>query len=104
VGIISITALMMEGVRTYKLSVHSNESSTRRYIPEGSKLRARSRENLKSHLATLYGRILKVGGLCALLSKAEDDTKITIFFKSLGAKEGNKPVNVTDHVDWVRCL
>jgi hypothetical protein len=42
-------ALMIEAVRTFETSVYSNET-TRRYIPEDSKLHTRSRENLKSHL------------------------------------------------------
>jgi hypothetical protein len=44
----STIALMMEAVRTSETSVHSNET-TRRYIPEDSKLHTRRRENLKSH-------------------------------------------------------
>jgi hypothetical protein len=38
----------MKAGRTSETSVYSNESA-RRYIPEGSKLRTRRRENLKSH-------------------------------------------------------
>jgi hypothetical protein len=41
-------ALMMEAIRTSEMLVHSNET-TRRYIPEDSKLHTRRRENLKSH-------------------------------------------------------
>jgi hypothetical protein len=41
--------LMMETVRTCETSVYSNET-TRRYIPEGSYLHTRRRENLKSHM------------------------------------------------------
>jgi hypothetical protein len=51
----SIIALMMEAVRTSETSVSFNVS-TRRYIPEDSKLHTRRRENLKSH----------EGGLCFL--------------------------------------
>jgi hypothetical protein len=40
---------MMEAVRTSETSVYSNET-TLRYIPEGSQLHSRSRENLKSHI------------------------------------------------------
>jgi hypothetical protein len=40
--------LMMEPVRTSETSVHFNVT-TRRYIPEDSKLHIRLRENLKSH-------------------------------------------------------
>jgi hypothetical protein len=40
---------MMETVRISETSVYSNET-TRRYIPEGSDLNIRRRENLKSHL------------------------------------------------------
>jgi hypothetical protein len=40
---------MMEAVRTSETSVYSNQT-TRRYIPEGSNLYIRSRENLKSHI------------------------------------------------------
>jgi len=41
-------ALMMEAVRTSETSVNFNVT-TRRYIPEDSKLHTRRRENLKSH-------------------------------------------------------
>jgi hypothetical protein len=39
---------MMKAVRTSETSVHFNVT-TRRYIPEDSKLHTRRRENLKSH-------------------------------------------------------
>jgi hypothetical protein len=39
---------MMEAVRTSETSVHF-KVTTRRYIPEGSKLHTRHRENVKSH-------------------------------------------------------
>jgi hypothetical protein len=39
---------MIEAVRTSETSVHFNVT-TRRYIPEDSKLHTRRRENLKSH-------------------------------------------------------
>jgi hypothetical protein len=39
---------MMEAVRTCETSVNFNVT-TRRYIPEDSKLNGRRRENLKSH-------------------------------------------------------
>jgi hypothetical protein len=42
-------ALMMEAAHTSETSVYSNES-TWRYIPEGSNLHTRRRENLKSHM------------------------------------------------------
>jgi hypothetical protein len=38
---------MMKAVRTSETSVYSE--TTRRYIPEGSHVHARRRENLKSH-------------------------------------------------------
>jgi hypothetical protein len=41
-------ALMMEAVRTSETSVNFNVT-TRRYIPEDSKLHIRHHENLKSH-------------------------------------------------------
>jgi hypothetical protein len=41
-------ALMMEAVRTSETLVHFNVT-TRRYIPEDSKLHTRRRENLKCH-------------------------------------------------------
>jgi hypothetical protein len=41
-------ALMMEAVRTSETSVNIN-LTTRRYIPEDSKLHTHRRENLKSH-------------------------------------------------------
>jgi hypothetical protein len=44
----------MEAVRTSETSVYSNET-TWRYVPEGSKLHTRRRENLKSRTANLYG-------------------------------------------------
>jgi hypothetical protein len=46
-----IRAMMMEAVRTSETSVHFNVT-TRRYIPEDSKLHTRRRENLKSHIET----------------------------------------------------
>jgi hypothetical protein len=42
--------LMMEAVRISETSVYSKETK-RRYIPEGSRLHIRRRENLKSHTA-----------------------------------------------------
>jgi hypothetical protein len=41
-------AQMMNAVRTSETSISCNET-TRRYIPEGSNLNTRRRENLKSH-------------------------------------------------------
>jgi hypothetical protein len=41
--------LMMEAVRTSEKSVNFNVT-TRRYIPEYSKLHTRRRDNLKSHI------------------------------------------------------
>jgi hypothetical protein len=52
-----ITTLMMEAVRASGKSVYSNEI-TRRYIPEGSQLHTRRRENLKSHVLLLVYLIL----------------------------------------------
>jgi hypothetical protein len=43
-----IIALMIEAVRTSETSVNFNVT-TRRYIPEDSKLHTRRRENPKSH-------------------------------------------------------
>jgi hypothetical protein len=43
-------ALMMEAVRISETTVTFNVT-TRRYIPEDSKLHTRRRENLKSHIA-----------------------------------------------------
>jgi hypothetical protein len=40
---------MMEAVRTSETSVYSNDT-TRRYIPEGSRLHVRRREDPKSHM------------------------------------------------------
>jgi len=48
-----IIALMMEAVRTSETSVNFNVT-TRRYIPEDSKLHTRRRENLKSHKGNDY--------------------------------------------------
>jgi hypothetical protein len=50
---------MMEAVRTSETSVYLNET-TRRYIPEDSKLHTRRRENLKSH-TNFLPRSLKLG-------------------------------------------
>jgi hypothetical protein len=47
--IMAIITVMMEAVCTSETSVHFNVS-TRRYIPEDSKLHTRRRENLKSHV------------------------------------------------------
>jgi hypothetical protein len=44
----SIIALMMEAVRTFETSVHFNVT-TRRYMPEDSKLHTCRCDNLKSH-------------------------------------------------------
>jgi hypothetical protein len=45
----SIMRAMMEAVRTTETTVNFNVT-TRRYIPEDSKLHTRRRENQKSHL------------------------------------------------------
>jgi hypothetical protein len=45
-------ALMMESVRTSETSVNFN-MTTRRYIPEDSKLHTRRRENVKSQILSL---------------------------------------------------
>jgi hypothetical protein len=44
---------MMEAVRTSETSVYSNET-TWRYIPEGSHIHTRRRENLKAHTNMLF--------------------------------------------------
>jgi hypothetical protein len=44
-------AVMMEAVRTFETSVYSD--TTRRYIPEGSNLHTRRRENFKYHTMTV---------------------------------------------------
>jgi len=44
---------MMEAVRTSETSANFN-LTTRRYIPEDSKLHTRRRENLKSHMRYTY--------------------------------------------------
>jgi hypothetical protein len=49
---------MMEAVRTSETSVYYNET-TRRYIPEGSDLHTRCRENLKSHNEIILFKTLK---------------------------------------------
>jgi hypothetical protein len=46
----------MGALRTSETSVHSNET-TRRCIPEDSKLHTRLRENLKSHSYNLFARL-----------------------------------------------
>jgi hypothetical protein len=58
-----MTALLMEAIRTSETSIYSNEN-TRRYIPEGSNLHTRRRENLKSHTKCTVN--CKVLGLCML--------------------------------------
>jgi hypothetical protein len=45
----SIMALIMKAVHTSETSVYSNQT-TRHYIPEGSTLNTRRRENQKSHM------------------------------------------------------
>jgi hypothetical protein len=45
--------LMMEAVQTSELLVYCNET-TPRYIPEGSNLHTRHRENLKPHKTTKF--------------------------------------------------
>jgi hypothetical protein len=47
-----IIALMMEAARTSETSVNFNVT-TRRYIPEDTKLHTRRHENMKSHMETL---------------------------------------------------
>jgi hypothetical protein len=49
----TMNALMMEAARTSKTSVNFN-ATTRRYIPEDSKLHTRRRENLKFHKKFLF--------------------------------------------------
>jgi hypothetical protein len=48
---------MMEAVRTSESSLIFNVT-TRRYIPEDSKLHTRRRENLKSHTARTFAHRL----------------------------------------------
>jgi hypothetical protein len=48
-----IIAPMMAAVRTSETSVHCNET-TRRYIPEDTKLHICRHENLKSHMMSRY--------------------------------------------------
>jgi hypothetical protein len=48
-SIFTAIVMMMEAVRISETSVHFNVT-TRRYIPEDSKLHTRCRENLKSHI------------------------------------------------------
>jgi hypothetical protein len=48
----AVIVLMMEAVRTSETSVNFNVT-TRRYIPEDSKLHIRRLENLKSHMLRL---------------------------------------------------
>jgi hypothetical protein len=50
VRIASVIALMMEAVRTSETSVNIN-FTTRRHIPEDSKLHTRRHENLKSYIS-----------------------------------------------------
>jgi hypothetical protein len=75
--IILIIALMMGAVRTSETPVCSNEA-TRRYIPEGSHVHTRRRENMKSHILqsclTLYGVFLII--LSSFLRRnSEDDQR-----------------------------
>jgi hypothetical protein len=51
---------MLEAVSTYETSVNLNVT-TRRYIPENSKIITRRRENLKSHTTQMFT------GLCITL-------------------------------------
>jgi hypothetical protein len=48
----AVIVLVMEAVRTSETSVNFNVT-TRRYIPENSKLHIRCLENLKSHMLRL---------------------------------------------------
>jgi hypothetical protein len=52
-----ITTHLMEKARTSETSVYSNET-TWRYIPEGSHLHTRRRENLKSHISETFRRYI----------------------------------------------
>jgi hypothetical protein len=52
--------LMMEAVRISATSVHFN-ATTRRYIPEDSKLHTRRRENLQSHTDEMSALRAKYG-------------------------------------------
>jgi hypothetical protein len=45
---------MMDAARTSETSVDI-QLRTRQYIPEGSELHTRRRENLESHIVILYG-------------------------------------------------
>jgi hypothetical protein len=47
----------MEAVRTFETSVHFNVT-TRRYIPEDSKLHTRRRENLKCHVCISFSYVI----------------------------------------------
>jgi hypothetical protein len=61
---VAAISLIMEAVRASETSVYSNET-TRRYIPEGSNLHTRRRENPKSHtlICIIRKRYVEVGVL-----------------------------------------
>jgi hypothetical protein len=59
-------AMMMKAGRTCETSVHFNVT-TRRYVPEDSKLNTRRRENLKSHKAVVFEDWLRIGSSGELL-------------------------------------
>jgi hypothetical protein len=71
-------ALMMEtaGLRTSETSVNFNVT-TRRYIPEDSKLHTRSRENLKSHKFLTY--FLSTTANTAIMTDFPDSTVQYVF-------------------------
>jgi hypothetical protein len=53
---------------------------------------------------TFYGTVLKSIACVALVRKAADEIKITIFFKSLGVKKINELVVPTNKLKNRRCL
>jgi hypothetical protein len=57
----------MVAVVNSEMSVYSNET-TRRYIPEGSKLYTRGRENLTSHEVSNVGNRERIMCICLHIS------------------------------------
>jgi len=62
----------MEAVRTSETSVYSNET-TRRYIPEDSKLHTHRREDLKCHTVTLISFTDPLASMAQPLSRYNEN-------------------------------
>jgi hypothetical protein len=72
----SVRAMMMESVRTSETSVNFNVT-TRRYIPEDSKLHTRRRENLKSHKCIFFISIKRLKDISKYLQQLVSHSDLT---------------------------